>query len=63
MKIITVAHQKGGVGKTTLALNLGFCLKHSLRVAILDSDPQGSISGLGEYAGIEGSRQVRCGHY
>ena len=54
MKIITVAHQKGGVGKTTLALNLGFCLKHSLRVAILDSDPQGSISGLGEYAGIEG---------
>lgn len=54
MKIITVAHQKGGVGKTTLALNLGFCLKHSLRVAILDSDPQGSISGLGELAGIDG---------
>lgn len=54
MKIITVAHQKGGVGKTTLALNIGYCLKHSLRVAILDSDPQGSISGLGEYFGLDG---------
>lgn len=54
MKIITVAHQKGGVGKTTLALNLGYCLQNSLRVAILDSDPQGSISGLGELVGLKG---------
>lgn len=54
MKIITVAHQKGGVGKTTLALNIAYCLKHSMRVAILDSDPQGSISGIGEFVGLEG---------
>lgn len=54
MKIITVAHQKGGVGKTTLALNIAYCLKHSMRVAILDTDPQGSISGLNEYLGLEG---------
>ncbi|MCP9764035.1 ParA family protein [Lacihabitans soyangensis] len=54
MKIITIAHQKGGVGKTSLALNIAYCLKHSLRVAVLDSDPQGSISGLGEYVGLKG---------
>lgn len=54
MKIITVAHQKGGVGKTTLALNIAYCLKHSMKVAILDTDPQGSISGLNEYLGLEG---------
>lgn len=54
MKIITVAHQKGGVGKTTLALNIGYCLHNSVRVAILDSDPQGSIAGLGELVGLKG---------
>ena len=54
MKIITVAHQKGGVGKTTLALNIAYCLKHSMRVAILDSDPQGSIAGISEFKGLEG---------
>lgn len=46
MKIITVAHQKGGVGKTTLALNLAYCFKEGARVAIIDTDPQGSISNI-----------------
>lgn len=54
MRVITIAHQKGGVGKTTLALNLGYCLQASLKVAILDSDPQGSISGLGELEEVKG---------
>lgn len=54
MRIITVAHQKGGVGKTTLALNLGYCLKESLKVAMLDSDPQGSMAGLDELGEVEG---------
>lgn len=54
MNIITVAHQKGGVGKTTLALNIAYCLKHSMRVALLDTDPQGSIAGLNEYIGLDG---------
>jgi chromosome partitioning protein len=47
-KIITLAHQKGGVGKSTLALNLALCFKDQLRVALIDSDVQGSIYHLKE---------------
>lgn len=45
--IITLAHQKGGVGKSTLAINLyGYFAKSGHKTAIIDIDPQGSITSL-----------------
>ncbi len=54
MKIITVAHQKGGVGKTTLSLNLAYCFSQGAKVAVIDIDPQGSISGLKDILAKQG---------
>jgi len=59
-KVITIAQQKGGTGKTTLAVHLAlaFIKYHNLKLAIIDTDPQGS---LGKWYVIRSGKKLSNG--
>ena len=66
--IITLAHQKGGVGKSTLATNLrGYFADGGYKTALVDIDPQGSLSKLtrtfADQAGRQPEHVIERGSY
>lgn len=61
MKIVAIANQKGGVGKTTTAVNLGWALaEQNQRILIIDFDPQGNATSALGLQDVENGSLYDC---